>query len=152
MSQDNILKLLHHPNLTLLPIYPCDTPNPSDTKSHWMAEELHRITGCQRFWNYWHLVATTKDGAFIDNGEFPASIGAYTTIPKEPCGKPIDCTTSKYLNIVHINIAFGDCMSVGGFKYALIFVDHATQYNWCFGLKSLHHDNIITAFLAFCAE
>jgi hypothetical protein len=43
-------------------------------------------------------------------------------------------------------------MSVGGFKYALIFVDRATHYNWCFGLKSLHHDDIIAAFLAFSAE
>ncbi len=34
MSQDDILKLLHHPNLTLLPICPCDNPNLSDTKSH----------------------------------------------------------------------------------------------------------------------
>jgi hypothetical protein len=43
-------------------------------------------------------------------------------------------------------------MSVGGFKYALIFVDPATRYNWCFGLKSLYHNDIIAAFLAFCAE
>ena len=40
-------------------------------------------------------------------------------------------------------------MSVGGFKYALIFVDRATHFNWCFGLKSLHHKDIIAAFLAF---
>jgi hypothetical protein len=71
------------------------------------------------------------------------------TILKAPRGRPIDPTPSKYLDIVRIDIAFGDCMSVGGFKYALIFVDRATQYNWCFGLKLLHHDDIITAFLAF---
>jgi len=94
-------------------------------------------------------VVTTKDGSFIDNGEFPLSIGAFTTIPKAPRGKAIDRTTSKFLDIVHLDIAFGDCMSVGGFKYALIFVDRATRFNWCFGLKSLHHDDIITAFMAF---
>ena len=32
-------------------------------------------------------------------------------------------------------MAFGDCMSIGGYKYALIFVDRATRFNWCFGLK-----------------
>ncbi len=48
----DILKLLHHPNLTLPPICPCDTPNPSDTKSHCTAEELHQITGCRHFQNY----------------------------------------------------------------------------------------------------
>ncbi len=135
MSQDNILKLLHHPNLTLLPIWPCDTPNLSDTKSHWTMEELHRITGCQCFRNDQHLVASTEDGAFIDNIEFPASIRAYMTIPKAPRSKPIDCTTSKYLDIIHIFIAFGDCMSVSGFKYALIFVVRATQYNFVLALN-----------------
>jgi hypothetical protein len=43
-------------------------------------------------------------------------------------------------------------MSVGGFKYALIFVDRALGCNCCFGLKSLHHDNILAAFLAFRAK
>ena len=68
------------------------------------------------------------------------------------CGKPIDHTPPKYLNIVHIDIAFGDCLSIGGYKYALIFVDPATCYNWCFGLKSLHHDDIIAGFMTFRAE
>jgi hypothetical protein len=124
-------------------------PNPSDRKSHWTAEELHRITGCRRFRNYKHLISATTDGQFIDNGEFPVSLGSYTTIPKAPRGKPIDRTPAKYLNVVHLDIAFGDCMSVGGFKYAIIFVDRATRFNWCFGIKSLHHDEIKSAFLAF---
>ena len=89
---------------------------------------------------------------FINNSKFPASIGAYTTIPKAPNGKLIDQTPSTCLYIVHIDIAFGNCMSIGGFKYALIFVDPATQYNWGFGLKLIHHDNIIAAFMAFFAE
>ena len=135
MVREEILHLLHHPNTSPPAIRPCDRPNASDTKSHRSAEELHRITGCHRFRNYKHLISTTKDGSFIDNGEFPLSIGAFTTIPKAPRGKAIDRTTSKLLDIVHFDIAFGDCMSVGGFKYALIFVDRATCFNWCFGLK-----------------
>jgi hypothetical protein len=43
-------------------------------------------------------------------------------------------------------------MSVGGYKYALIFVDRATRFNWCFGLKSLHHEDILSTLLAFWAE
>ncbi len=134
------------------PVRPCDTPNPSDTKSHWMAKELYCITGCHCFCNYWHLLSISKDGTYINNDKFPTSIGAYTTIPKAPCGKAIDRTSTKYLNVVHLDIAFGDCMSVGGFKYALIFVNRATRYNWCFGLKSLHHNKIIAAFLTFWSE
>ena len=82
MEREEILTLLHHPNTSPPAIRPCDTPNASDTKSHWTAEELHRITGCRRFRNYRHLISTTKDGSFIDNGEFPLSIGSFTTIPK----------------------------------------------------------------------
>jgi hypothetical protein len=36
-----------------------------------------------------------------------------------------------------MDIAFGDCVSVGGFRYALILVDRATRYNWVYGLKDL---------------
>jgi hypothetical protein len=152
MEYNDIIAQLHHPNTTPPAICPCNTPNASNTKSHWTAEELHRITGCRRFQKYRHLISTTKDELFIDNSKFPASIGAYATIPKAPRGKPIDRVPSKYLDIIHIDIAFGDCMSVGGYKYALIFVDRATRYNWCFGLKPLHYDDIIAAFLAFRAE
>ena len=152
MSTEAIVSTLHHLDMSPPAIRPCDTPNALDTKYHFTAEELHRLTGCRRFRNYRHLIHTSKDGQFLDNGEFPVSIGAYTTNPKAPHGKLIDRTPSRYLDIVHIDIAFGDCMSVGGYKYALIFVDRATRFNWCFGVKSLHCDDIISAFLAFCAE
>jgi hypothetical protein len=55
------------------------------------------------------------------------------------------------LDAVHIDIAFGDCLSIGGFRYALILVDRATRYNWTFGLKSLSSDCILAALRIFCA-
>jgi hypothetical protein len=152
MTQENIINKLHRPNSILPPVRPCNTPNPSDTKSHWTAEELHHITGCCCFRNYWHLVAASKDGTFIDTGEFPVSVGTYTTLPKASRGQPINRTTAKFLDVVHLDIAFGDCLSIGGFKYALIFVDQATRYNWCFGLKSLQSNDLRAVFLAFQAE
>ncbi len=50
-----------------------------------------------------------------------------------------------------MDIAFGNCLSVGGFQYALIFVDCATRYNWAFGLKNLLSDAILAAIRLFCA-
>jgi hypothetical protein len=123
MSTEALVSTLHHWDTSPPAICPCDTPNALDTKYHFTAEELHRWTGCRRFYNYRHLIHISNDGRFLDNGKFPVSIGAYTTIPKAPRGKLINCTPSKYLDIVHIDIAFGDCMSVGGYRYALIFVD-----------------------------
>jgi hypothetical protein len=88
----------------------------------------------------------------MDNGEFSISLGLYTTILKAPCGKAINRHQSQCLDIIHNDIAFGDCASIGGFKYALIFVGHATRYNWTFSLKSLQHDDILAAFIAFTDE
>jgi hypothetical protein len=149
MTQENIINKLHCNNSILPPIHPCNTSNPSNTKSHWTAEELHRITGCCCFRNYRHLVAASKDGTFINTGEFPISIGTYATISKASHGKPINHTPAKFLDVVHLDVAFGDCLSIKGFKYALIFVNQATQYNWCFGLKSLHSNEIRATFLVF---
>jgi hypothetical protein len=53
--------------------------------------------------------------------------------------------------MVHMDIAFSNCLSVGGFRYALILVDHATRYNWAFGLKNLLSDAILAAIRLFCA-
>ena len=79
---------------------------------------------------------------FVNGGEFPVSLGAYSTIPKARRGGPIDRTLNKFLDIVHMDIGFGDCMSIGGARYALILVDRATRYNWVFSLKSLSSSDI----------
>ncbi len=51
-----------------------------------------------------------------------------------------------------MDIAFGDCLSVGGFRYTLILVDCATQYNWTFGLKSFSSDCILLKLHLFWAS
>ncbi len=152
MTKDNIITAIHHPNSRLPQVRPCDTPNSSDTKTTYTPKELHCLTGCRGFRNYQHIISTTKDSSLLNTGKFPLSLGTYATIPKAPCGKAIDRHRAKYLNIVHVNIAFGDCVSVGGFKFALIFVNHATCYNWTFSLKLLQHCNVCAAFLAFRNE
>ncbi len=50
-----------------------------------------------------------------------------------------------------MDIAFGDCLSVGGSRYALILVDCATWYNWAFGHKNLMLDAILAAIRLFRA-
>jgi hypothetical protein len=82
MTTDNIARLLHHPGTSFRPICPCDTANASDTKTHWSAVELHHIMGCWKFRNYKHLLQVSRDGEWVDRGEFPSSLGSYATIPK----------------------------------------------------------------------
>ncbi len=99
--------------------------------------QLHRALGCHRFRNYKHIIQTSLDGQWIDGGEFLVLLGAFTTILKAPWGEAIDHEQSFYLDIVHVDIAFDDCILVGHFWYSLVFVDQATCYNWVFGLKDL---------------
>jgi len=80
MSENKILDEFHHSGLSpppvrlILPMH-----NASKTNSHWTSEELHRIMGCRQFRNYQHLISTSKDGTFYNSGEFPLSLGTYTT-------------------------------------------------------------------------
>ncbi len=144
-----MVRLVHRPGSSPPPVRPCDRSNGSDTKTHWTLEELHRALGCCRFCNYRHIIQTSLDGEWVDGVEFPLSLGSYATILKAPCGGSINREDSLFLDVVHVDIAFGDCVSVGGFRYALVFADRATRYNWVFGLKDLSKDSILLAFRLF---
>ncbi len=80
------------------------------------------------------------------------ALGSYVTIPKAKQGGNIDQTKSYFLDVVHVDIAFGDCVLVGGVCYALILVDRATCYNWVYGLKDLLSDSILSARCNFKAD
>ena len=108
---------------------PCDTPNGSDKKTNWSAEELHRIMGCRKFTEHKQLLRTTRNGHWVDTGEFPLSLGAYATIPKNCRGNAIDRRQYKFCDKVHVDIGFGDTIAIGGAHYALVFVDRASRYN-----------------------
>ncbi len=150
LSSDKVVRLVHHPGSSPPPVCPCDRSNSSDTKTHWTLEELHRALGCRCFCNYKHILQTSLDGE--NGGGVPLSLGTYTTIPKAPHGSTIDREQSFFLDIVHVDIAFGDCVLVGGFQYSLIFVNRATRYNWVFGLKDLSKESILSAFHLFWAD
>jgi hypothetical protein len=149
MSRDDVLWLIHHKGTVLPPVCPCDTANSSEKKTHWSAKELHRAMGCRKFKNYKHLLLVSRDSQWIDSGKFPPSLGSFATVPKGKKGKPIDRTLHLYLDIVHVDIAFGDCVLVGGFQCTLILVDRATRCNWTFGLKDLSSVSILGAFAFF---
>ncbi len=107
--------------------------------------------GCQKFRNYKQILQVSRDGEWVDSGEFPPSFGSFVTIPKAKWGLPLDRTHYRYLDTVHMDIVFGDCLSVGVYRYALILVDRATRYNWTFGLKTLSSSCILAAIWLFRA-
>jgi hypothetical protein len=88
----------------------------------------------------------------VNGGEFPPSLGSFATIPKTNRSGPLDYKKYKFLDARHVDIAFGDCLSIGGFWYALILANRATHYNWTFGLKTLMLDSILAALCLFRAS
>ena len=44
-----------------------------------------------------------------------------------------------------MDIVYGDCLSLGGFCYALLIVDVDTRYTWLYGLTSLTSAHIVSA-------
>jgi hypothetical protein len=137
MTSKEIAHLLHRPGTFFPSVWPCNTANASNTKTHWSAEELHCIMSCRKFRNYKHLLQVSQDRQWIDGGKFPFSLGSYATISKAKWGGPLDSMKYRYLDTVHVDIVFGDCVAFSGNHYALILVDRATHYNWTFGLKTL---------------
>jgi hypothetical protein len=92
------------------------------------------------------------DGEWVNGGKCPPLLGSFVTIPNAKRSGTLDHTQYKYLDAIHMDIAFGDCPSVSGFHYALILVDCATQYNCMFGLKALSSDCILSALCLFHAS
>jgi hypothetical protein len=92
----------------------------------------------------------------IQPSDSPLELGQVVNI-KKACSNKVPVEHHKqYLEIVHCDIGFGDCMSIGnGALYCLILVDWATRYSWIHPLKSLHHDSILTPFQQYimrCSE
>jgi hypothetical protein len=106
--------------------------------------------GCHNFCNYKHLLKVSCDGEWVDGGKFLPLMGSFAIIPKAKRGLLLNWTSYCYLDAVHMDIAFGNCLSVGGFQYALILVVRVTRYNWTFCLKSLSSEHIFGALHLFC--
>ena len=151
LSNTEVTQLLH--KFTTPPsIRPCDTPNTSDTQTAYTAEELHKAIGFRTLKNWKQMVAVADGASYLDNGEVPTLLSKFANMSKAPRGKEIEKEASSYLEYVNVDIAFGDCMSIKGYLYSLIFVDRATRYNWVFGLKNLSQASILEAFHRFRAE
>jgi hypothetical protein len=110
MSWDDVVRLVHHKGSVLPLVHPCDTANSCNKKTHWTAKDLHCAMGCCKFCNYKHLLQVSQDGIWVDCGEFPWSVDSFVPVPKSSWGKPFERTWYKYLDAVHVDIAFGDCL------------------------------------------
>ena len=59
-------------------------------------------------------MAEAANATLIHTGALPPTLGSFATIPNPPCGKAL-CKCRKFLDKVHMDIAFGGCFALGGF-------------------------------------
>jgi hypothetical protein len=98
------------------------------------------------------LETTGQETIKIAKGnEIPLELGDVANIRHSRRNtKPIP-RPPEYLRTVHMDIGYGDCVSIGGFRYVLLLVDRATRFQWIYGLTSMTQDCIIEALEKFHA-
>jgi hypothetical protein len=146
-----LLRAIHSDPATLPPVPPYATPAAAGSRTTFDSLKLHRKFGCRRFRNQEHITSASSNAKLINTGVFPSTIGDFATITNPPRGKPIK-KRRHFLDKVHMDIVYGDCLSLRGYKYALLLVDVATRYSWMYGLQTLTSTDIITTSEAFISE
>jgi hypothetical protein len=143
-----LLSKIHADATDLPPIQPANTAAPCENITNFEMLKLHKVFGCRKFKTYQHLIAASDNATLLHTGKLPPTLGDFSTIATPPHGKTIK-KHCRYLDKVHMDIVYGDCVGLGGFRYALLLVDVATIYCWIFGMQSLTSSELINAFEAF---
>eukprot|EP00956_Cyclotella_meneghiniana_P012602 scaffold17913_cov36-Cyclotella_meneghiniana.AAC.1 len=147
----HLLSTIHNDPTNLPPVPPSYTAGACETRTKFDALKLHKIFGCRKFRTQSHLIAASQNASLLAGGELPSTLGDYASITMPNRGKPIK-KRRKYLDKVHLDIVFGDCLSLGGYRYALILVDVATRFTWIYGMQTVSSADIIFALECFKAD
>jgi hypothetical protein len=133
---------------------PCDKPpSASPSIQRFNEQQLHRYFGFRHLKNWLDLENTGQETIKVIKGnERPMELGdvaniRYSRRNTTPIPRP-----AEYLRTVHMDIGYGDCVSIGGFRYVLLLVDRATRFQWIYGLRTMTQDNIIAALEKFHAD
>jgi hypothetical protein len=113
--------------------------------------ELHRYIGFRQLkdWSSVLAVAQPTISFNTSNQDVPLELGDVANVKKSRRNTSPIPRPPTFLDVVHCDIGYGDCKAVGGARFCLILVDHATRYSWIYALKSLCHTNIIKVFQQF---
>eukprot|EP00956_Cyclotella_meneghiniana_P017958 scaffold29652_cov22-Cyclotella_meneghiniana.AAC.1 len=107
-----IMDAIHHNPRDLPPVPPSCTPAACENRTTFDGLKLHKIFGCRKFRTQSHLIAASKNASLLAGGELPPTIGDFASINMPVRGKPIT-KRRKFLDKVHMDIVFGDCVALG---------------------------------------
>jgi len=122
--------------------------NTVSTNKRFTIQQLSRYFGFRSFKN-WDILYDVCQPNFslLKTSEKLLELGQVANMKKARSNKiPVERPVN-YLEVVHCDIGFGDCKSVGnGALYCITLVDRATRYSWIYPLKYLHHDSLKSTF------
>jgi hypothetical protein len=129
------------------PVRPCEIPK-SSTAAHtrYTPQQLHRLFGCCNVAGCKQLQSLSIK--VVDTGDPPLSIRSVVNIERGRKG----CSLSqplKALNVVDMDICYGDGVSPAGYSYCLMLVNRATRKTWVHGLKDMNGKTISDALWRF---
>ena len=105
-----------------------------------MIPQLHRYLEFHTLKN-WKLLSEVGQDMIdiVNDGDLPLELGDVANIKSSHRNtEPIPCPPN-YLDVIHMDIRYGDCKSIGGAYYVLLLVDRATHFSWVYALWSLNH-------------
>ena len=106
------INLVHRDATNLTPIPPSSTPAPCENLRPLEYLNLQLLFGCRHSRNQKHLTAATN-ASLVNSGLLPSTIGSFATIANPSKGNTIK-KRRQYLDKVHMDIVFGDCVALGG--------------------------------------
>ena len=110
--------------------------------------ELHSMLGSRSLKNWKDVDEISLPTVQIANtGAIPLELGDVTNMKSARRNKTPIPRPRNFLDVVHCDLAYGDCATIGGVRYVLMIVDRATRYTWTYGLKSLVQEEIIKGFV-----
>ena len=142
--------MVHRDATNLPPIPPSSTMAPCENRTQFESLNLHHIFSCRQFRNQKHLTTETN-ASMVKSGILLSTIGSFATIANPPKGNTIK-KRRQYLDKFHIYIVFGDCVALGGNRYALLLVDVYKRYCWIYSMSSLSSTSITSALEQFKAD
>ena len=120
------LNLVHKDAANICPIPPSSRLASCKNKKRFESLNIHCIFGCRKFRNQKHLTSATNT-SIVNSSLLPSTIGYFATTANSTKGNTIK-KQRHYLDKVHRDIVFGDCVALGGHQYALILVYVPTRY------------------------
>ena len=84
----------------------------------------------------------------VDTGDPPLSLGSVVNVERGCKGRSI-VRPLKALNVVGMDICYGDGVSPSGYSYCFMLVGRATRTTWVYGLKDMKGATISDALWRF---